>query len=114
MAPGGTVVAIVVAVEAVGKAGARLKRSRLFKGLVSKFVPLIVTAVPAAATVGVKPVIVGMPPDVTVKLEELVAEPAGEVILIGPVAAPTGTVTTSWLFEAEATVAETRLKLTVF
>jgi len=43
-------------------------------------VPEIVIAVPEAATVGVKLVIVGSPfPDPTVKLPELVAVPLGDV-----------------------------------
>jgi hypothetical protein len=56
-----------------------------------KFVPVIVTPVPAGPIVGVKPVIVGaLPP--TVKLLALVAVPPGVVTLSGPVVAPAGTV----------------------
>ena len=56
-----------------------------------KFVPLIVTMVPAGPLVGVKPVIVGaLAP--TVKLLALVAVPPGVVTLSGPVVAPAGTV----------------------
>jgi hypothetical protein len=56
-----------------------------------KFVPLIVTLVPAGPLVGVKPVIVGaLAP--TVKVLALVAVPVGVVTLTGPVVAPAGTV----------------------
>jgi len=55
-----------------------------------KFVPLIVTLVPTAPLVGVKPVIVGG--FTTVKLVALVAVPPGVVTLRGPVVAPAGTV----------------------
>jgi hypothetical protein len=54
----------------------------------AKFVPLIVTLVPAAPLVGVKPVIVGA----TMKLAALVAVPPDVVTLSGPVVAPFGTV----------------------
>ncbi len=53
-----------------------------------KFVPLIVTTVPAVPLDGVKPVIAGA----IVKTPELVAVPFGVVTLIGPVVAPLGTV----------------------
>ena len=56
-----------------------------------KFVPLIVTLVPAGPLVGVKLVIVGGL--TTVKLLALVAVPPGVVTLSGPVVAPAGTVT---------------------
>jgi hypothetical protein len=61
-----------------------------------KFVPVMFTGVPAAPTVGVKAVIVGVPaPDATVNELLLVAVPLGAVTLIGPVVAPLGTVATS-------------------
>ena len=56
-----------------------------------KFVPVIVTLVPAGPLVGVKLVIVGALA-LTVKLVALVAVPAGVVTLSGPVVAPAGTV----------------------
>ena len=56
-----------------------------------KFVPLIVTLVPAGPLVGVKPVIVGALAAI-VKLLGLVAVPSGVVTLTGPVVAPAGTV----------------------
>ena len=55
-----------------------------------KFVPLIVTLVPACPPVGVKLVIVGG--ICTVKLLALVAVPAAVVTLSGPVVAPAGTI----------------------
>jgi len=55
-----------------------------------KFVPLIVTLVPAGPLPGVKLVIVGGLS--TVKLLALLAVPPGVVTLIGPVVAPLGTV----------------------
>ena len=55
-----------------------------------KFVPLIVTLVPAGPVAGVKVVIVGGLS--TVKLLALVAVPPGVVALSGPVVAPAGTV----------------------
>ena len=56
-----------------------------------KFVPLIVTLVPAGPLAGAKLVIVGALA-LTVKLAALVAVPAGVVTLTGPVVAPAGTV----------------------
>ena len=55
-----------------------------------KFVPVIVTIVPAAPQDGVKPVTVGGV--VTVKLLPLVAAPAAFVTVIGPLVAEVGTV----------------------
>ena len=80
-----------------------------------KFVPVIVTGVLAVPIVGVNPVIVGAPVElVTVKISAVVADPAGDVTAIGPVVAPEGTATTSWLALAEVMVAAMPLKLTVF
>jgi len=67
-----------------------------------KFVPLIVTLVPAGPLLGVKLAIVGGL--ITVKLPVLLAVPAEVVTLIGPVAAPAGTV-------AVIAVAELTVKL---
>jgi hypothetical protein len=64
--------------------------------VVWKFVPVIVTGVPAAPIVGVKLVMVGaLLEDVTVNGLPLVAEPDGVVTAIVPVVAPDGTVATS-------------------
>jgi hypothetical protein len=64
---------------------------------VSKFVPVIVRAVPDVPMVGVKLVIVGSVEVVTVKGVLLVAEPAGVVTTMGPVVAPAGTVVRIWV-----------------
>ena len=56
-----------------------------------KFVPLIVTVLPAGPLVGVKLMIVGALA-ATVKFVALVAVPADVVTLSGPVVAPAGTV----------------------
>ena len=87
----------------------------LFVFVAWKSVPLIVTVVPAAPIVGVKLVIVGgiLPEVATMKLLALIAEPLGEVTLIGPLVAPAGTVTCKLLVVAVATVAAVPLKLTV-
>src|SRR5207237_8017547 len=58
-----------------------------------KFVPVIVTLVPAGPLVGEKLVIVGG--GMTVKLLALVAVPPDVVTLIGPVVAPLGRVVAS-------------------
>lgn len=60
MAPGGTVVVILVAVLAVTVAVLLLKNfTRLSAGVVLKFVPVIIIVVPMGATAGVKEEIVG-------------------------------------------------------
>ena len=65
-----------------------------------KFVPLIVTLVPAGPLVGAKLVIAGGL--TTVKLLLFVAVPPGVVTLSGPAVAPAGTV--AWIAVAEVTV----------
>jgi hypothetical protein len=83
--------------------------------VVSKFVPVMVTAVPGVPMVGVNPVTVGAPVElVTMKAAALVAEPAGDVTAIGPVVAPEGTLVVIWVRVAEVTVAATPLNITVF
>ena len=63
-----------------------------------KLVPVMVTLVPTAPLVGVKLAIVGA----TKKLVALVAGPAGDVTLSGPVVAPAGTVV--WIAVSDVTV----------
>src|SRR2546430_6662550 len=63
--------------------------------------------------VGVKPEIVGAFALPTVKDFALVAEPPGAVTEMVPVVAPEGTVTTSWVAVADATVATVPLNFTV-
>ena len=106
---------MLVEVAEVIPAKATLNLVRSFAAT-SKFVPEIVTAVPDAPIVGVKPVIVGdpLPPGaVTVKDAELVAVPFGVVIVICPVVAPVGTVVTICVAVAELTVAFVPWKTTV-
>jgi hypothetical protein len=86
----------------------------LFTAVVSKFVPVMVTAVPATPIVGVKPVMVGRPDPPTTKDELLVALPPGVVMAIGPVVAPPGTVVVIFVLVAAVTVAATPLNVTVF
>ena len=83
-------------------------------GFVLKFVPLIVTAVPAVAIVGVNPVIVGAIWFPTVNVFAPIVEPDGDIILIGPVVAPDGTEVTILVAVAEITAAVRPLKATVF
>jgi hypothetical protein len=80
-------------------------------GLVSKLVPVIVTAAFGGPIIGVKPVIVG--PDSTVNEELLVAVPEPAVTLIVPVVAPVGTVATTCVGVADVIVAVMPLNLTV-
>src|SRR5258708_11569900 len=75
-----------------------------------KFVPLIVTLVPAGPLAGATLVIVGGLA-VTVKLLALVAVPPGVVTLPGLVVAPAGTV--AWIAVAEVTVKLAVLPLNV-
>jgi hypothetical protein len=74
----------------------------------------MVTLVPATPIVGVNPVIVGAPGVPTTNAVLLVAVPAGEVTLIGPVVAPAGTEVTIRVAVAEVIVAVTPLNVTVF
>jgi len=86
-APAGTVAVIALAEFTVKPALVPLNRTAV---AVVKLVPLIVTLVPTGPLAGAKLAIVGGL--ITVKLPALLAVPAGLVTLIGPVAAPAGTV----------------------
>ena len=110
----GTEVEILVAVAELTKADMTLNLTRSLVGAVSKFVPLIVTAVPAVPIVGVKLVMVGSIDALTVKGVLLVAEPAGVVTAINPEVAPDGTLVTISVAVAAVTVAATPLKVTAF
>src|SRR5262245_55714923 len=102
----GTAVFSVVAVADMASAVRMFSVSRLFAGVVSKFVPEIVNGVPATPMAGEKPVIVGAPvSDSTVNADPLVAAPGGAATLIGPVIAPAGTTTASWLGLADVMAA---------
>jgi hypothetical protein len=87
VAPVGTVVAIDVAVTVPRVAAVPLNFTLVAP---VRFVPVMVTAIPTPALVGVKLVTVGA--GTTVKLDELVTVPPGVVTLIVPVVAPVGTV----------------------
>src|SRR2546428_2026826 len=80
---------------------------------VSKFVPLTVTLLPAAARAGVKLVMVGAIALWTVKLALLVAVLPPTVTLIVPLVAPLGTVVTISVVVDADTVAVTPLNLTM-
>src|SRR5207302_1577717 len=95
-APAGTVAWIAVAEVTVKLALVPLNRTAVAP---VKFVPLIVTLVPAGPLPGVKLVIVGGL--TTVKLLALLAVPPGVVTLIGPLEAPAGTV--AWIAVGELT-----------
>jgi len=92
----GMVVEMLELVAALARVFVRLTARTSLAAVGSKFVPLIVTDVPATASAGVKLVIVGAdtPEVVTVNDEPLVALPDGDVTLIVPVVAPVGTVVT--------------------
>jgi hypothetical protein len=103
VAPAGTVAWIAVAEVTVKLAFTPLNATAVAP---VKFVPLIVTLVPAGPLVGVKLAIVGG--GTTVNALLLVAVPPGVVTLSGPVVAPAGTV--AWIDVAEVTE---KLALTV-
>ena len=88
---------------------ARIPLKRMMGVPTSKLAPVIVTLVPTGPAPGKKPRIVGW----TTKLLAVVEEPAGVLIRIGPVLAPTGVVTISdELFVGDPNEAETSLKKT--
>jgi hypothetical protein len=106
---------IVVEVEELTLVIAPLNRTILLAAVASKFVPVIVTDVPAVPTVGLKLVIAGMPTvPVTVNGAVLDAEPAGVVTSITPVVAPAGTVAINVVGLADVIAATVLLNLTVF
>ena len=110
----GTVVEMEVEVAELSSVDLMLTRTRFLLAVRSKFVPEMVTGVPAKPIVGVNPVIVGAALGATVNGNALVAEPLGVVTPIGPVVAPDGTVVTIRVPVDEATVAAVPLNCTVF
>lgn len=98
-APAGTEVVMLVAVDAVTTAGMPLNSTILLAGVVLKFVPVMVTVVPAIPPVGLNPVMVGV--GKTVKLPELVTVTPLTVAVITPDTALGGTVTVK-LVEVDA------------
>jgi hypothetical protein len=111
VAPEGTVVVMVVEVDALTTAVVPLKETTLFAGEVLKLVPVIVTVAPTAPEAGLNPDSVGEPG--TVKLDELVKVTPLVVTVIGPVAAPTGTVVVMVVAFEEETIAVTPLNFTI-
>jgi hypothetical protein len=89
-APTGTVVVILVAVDAVTTANVPLNLTTLLAGIVLKFNPDMVTVALTAPLDGLNPVIIGE--GSTVKLDTLLTVTPFKVNDIGPVDAPTGTV----------------------
>ena len=114
VAVAGTVVAMLVVVLDATNAGLVLNPTLLLLPVVSKFIPVIVTAVPAGPIAGAKPETVGALLGPTTNDAALVAVPFGDVTLIDPVVAPAGTCATSCVADADVTTAATPLNLTVF
>src|SRR3954469_675882 len=96
---------MAVAVAEPTCAGARFSRRLSFAGVVSKFVPFTVTAVPDAAKLGVKLVIVGAPLAAVTTKPFLAADPVGDVtpIVYVPGVRPAGTVATRCVAVAAVT-----------
>jgi hypothetical protein len=110
----GTGTVTVVSVDAVGVELVLLNFVWLFAGTSAKFVPVIVTEVPATPIVGENPVIVGGSGTVTVNDDALVAEPEGLVTAIVPLVAPVGTVTSMLVVVDAVIVAAVPLNVTAF
>ena len=93
VAPAGTVQTICVALAELTAAVPPGNATVLPAVVATKFVPVIVTEVPAGPLVGLRPVIVGAPVAAagTVNSLTLVHVPPGVAMLIRPVVAPTGT-----------------------
>jgi len=109
----GTLVVIEVDVAETTAGKLAFNVTRLFEATVSKLVPEIVIEVDTGPRAGLKLVIVGWPLfAVTVKVADDEADPAGEVTLIVPLVAPTGTMTTNSVAVAESTTAVVPLKRT--
>lgn len=117
VAPAGTVVVMLVAVDAVTVAAVPLNVTVLSAGVVLKFVPVMVTVAPTTPDVGVKLVMVGSVKagTVTVKSVAEVAARAAPATAteIGPVVAPTGTVVLMLVVVDAVTVAAVPLNVTV-
>jgi hypothetical protein len=110
----GAVIDIDVPVEVVGfNPAVTFTISRSLAGVVSKFAPAIVTAVPGATIWGVNESIRGFPSElVTVNKSGVVVDPEGEEMVSGPDVAPTGTETTIFVGVAEIIVAFVPLNVT--
>ncbi len=110
VAPAGTVVVILLAVDEVTVAVVLLNFTTLLAGVVLKLLPLITTMAPTAPLVGVKLVMVGE--GRIVKFAELVPGTPFTVTLIFPVVAPAGTVAVILVVVDAVTTAFTPLNST--
>ncbi len=115
VAPVGTEVVIVVAVEAVTCAVVPLNFTMLLAAVVLKLVPVMVTAVPTAPLPGVKLLMVGVVvlAVVTVKLLDDVPVFVPTITVTFPVVAPVGTVVVIDVEVEAVTVAATPLNFTI-
>src|SRR5258707_1547410 len=87
--------------------------SRSFTGVVSKFAPVVVAAVPGSAICGANESMRGFPSElVTMNESAVVVDPDGEEIVSGPEVAAAGTETTRLVEVAEMMVAVVPLKVT--
>jgi hypothetical protein len=109
----GVVTPIEVDVADVTLANSELTRTAFETSVVSKFVPLMLSAVPGEPMAGEKPVIVGAV-EPTTNEDVLVALPDGLVTAITPVVAPEGTVAMISVAVADVTCAAVPLKVTAF
>jgi hypothetical protein len=111
VAPVGTEVAMLVALQLVTPAEVPLKVTELVPCVEPKFVPVIVTVAPTTPDVGFRVVIEGAG-TVTVKVEPLLATPPTVTTTL-PVVAPVGTVVAMLVALQLVTVAAVPLKVTV-
>src|SRR5882672_5983506 len=110
VAPLGTVVAMLVALQLATVAAAPLNFTVLLPCVAPKFVPVIVTAAPTAPVVTVRLVMLGA--GTTVKLDPLLFTPLANTTTF-PVVAPLGTVVAILVALQLVTAAAVPLKLTV-
>ena len=111
VAPAGTVVTMLVALQLVTAAVIPLNFTVLVPCAAPKFTPVIVTAVPTTPEVGFKLVMLG-PGRVTVKIRPLLATPPTVTTTL-PVVVPAGTDVTMLVVLQLVTVAAIPLKVTV-
>lgn len=108
VAPGGTGTVMLVSLQVVGLVAVPLKATELIPCVAPKFVPAMVTTVPAGPDVGFRLVIFG----VTWKIAPLLAKPLTVTTTL-PVVAPEGTGTTMVVLFQLVGVALSPLKVTV-
>jgi hypothetical protein len=112
VAPGGTVVVMLVAVEEETVASVPLKRTIFSVGVVLKLVPVMVMVVPSAPLLGVKLEMVGEATTIKLVGALFIVTPL-VVTEIGPDAAPEGTEVVMLVAFEDVTVALMPLKATV-